>query len=306
MGKTKTSKGTKAGASKDKGGKKAGGGKAVTPKTGAKGKAPFSTTSPEEAFAHFRALAAAVPKTDLTVFTGQPMLMHANVKTALAMVGDALDAAAAKLKDARVAEVRELPSLILALDFAQGRVPVVQLSAKDIERMLREGGPWREVLLNYLEVVSSPLVGLVPAERVAAIRAGHGKLDAARDFVAITGLFTEFAGALAGKHPFPQDKIDALGTLGAALLQEIKPGRAAAPVGARSEESILRDQFARLVEDRFEHLQLLATIALGKKGASALPALRSAVAVGSTGDTAADEPVAKPSASTDGASASHT
>jgi hypothetical protein len=282
---------------------KGGGPKGGKPARSLKTRSAFSTISPEAAFTHFRALAAAVPKTDLTVFTGQPLLMLANANAALERVDGLLDAAASKLEDARPSDVRELPSLILALDFAQSRVPVVQLSAHDIERMLREGLPWRQVLLDYLEVASSPLVGLLPAERVAAIRAGHGKLDSARDFVALAGLFTEFAGALAGKHPFTQDKIDALGTLGAALLQQIRPGRAAAPVQVRSEESVLRDQFASLVEDRYEHLQLLATIALGKKEAAKLPALRSAIGFDAreAGDDASATDVAATHAAADGA-----
>ncbi|XXT24588.1 hypothetical protein WME94_23940 [Sorangium sp. So ce429] len=103
----------------------------------------------------------------------------------------------------------------------------------------------------------------------------------------------EFSGALAGKHPFPADKLDLLATLGGALVQQVRPGNAAAAVPRRTGESILRDQIAALVAERYDHLQVLATVALGKRQADALlPALRSAVTLGSAG--AAEEPEGAP------------
>jgi hypothetical protein len=158
---------------------------------------------------------------------------------------------------------------------------MAKLSAGEIESMLKEGGPWRELMLSYLEVVSHPLLDLVPSERVRAIRAGTGKLDTARDFVALPGVFNEFKAALAGKHPFPDEKLEMLGTLGSTLVQQIRPGRARSETAKRGEESILRDQFAALVEDRYDALQVLAAVAVGRRKADELlPALRSAVTLG--------------------------
>jgi hypothetical protein len=58
----------------------------------------------------------------------------------------------------------------------------------------------------------------------------------------------------------------------------VRPGNAIVEVAKRSKESILRDQLASLVVDRYDHLQVLATIALGKRKADELlPALRSSV-----------------------------
>ncbi len=60
--------------------------------------------------------------------------------------------------------------------------------------------------------------------------------------------------------------------------RDLVPGNAPAPIAKRTPESILRDQFAALVEDRYDHLQVIATVALGKRGADALlPALRTFV-----------------------------
>ena len=45
--------------------------------------AAFTDEAPSAAFAHYRPLAEAIPKEDLPVFTGQPLLMRANIKLAL-------------------------------------------------------------------------------------------------------------------------------------------------------------------------------------------------------------------------------
>ncbi|WP_437657007.1 hypothetical protein [Sorangium sp. So ce1182] len=250
----------------------------------------FTDEAPERAFVHFRPLAERVPTADLPVFTGQPLLMRANVRAALDALEPHLVAAVSALREPRLREVFELPALVMALDFSAARVPVATLSAGEIDRMLAEGAPWRELMLSYLEVASHPLLGLLPRERVAAVRAGSGKLDKARDFVALPGLLAEFSGALAGKHPFPADTLDLLATLGGALVQQVRPGNAAAAVPKRTGESILRDQLAALVAERYDHLQVLAAVALGKRKADALlPALRAAVALGNSGAAAAPE-----------------
>lgn len=255
----------------------------------------FTDEAPERAFAHFRPLAEKVPAEGLPPFTGQALLMRANIKTALDLVEPHLEDAVSRLREPRLAEVLELPSLTMALDFAAGRVPVARLSAGEIDGMLTEGGPWRELMLSYLEIASHPLLGLLPRERVAAVRAGTGKLDKAQDFVTIPGLFAEFQAALAGKHPFPADKLDLMATLGGALLLAVRPGRAAAEVPKRTPESILRDQLASLVAERYDHLQVLATVALGKRKADALlPALRSAVSLGAPAALEAEAPAPAP------------
>jgi hypothetical protein len=262
--------------------------------------AALTNEAPGPAFAHFRPLAARMATAELQVFTGQALLMRANINAALKAIDPHLPEAVRKLREPKLKEVFELPSLVMALDFAAGRVPLAKLSAGEIEKMLTEGGPWRELMLTFLEVASHPLLALLPRERVAAVRAGKGNLDKAKDFVAIAGLFAEFGGALDGKHPFPADKIDLLSTLGGVLVRQMRPGNAIAEVPKRTEEAILRDQFAALVADRYDDLQVLATVALGKRKADQLlPALRSAVAPGrggtpETSEGALAEPPAAP------------
>lgn len=81
--------------------------------------------SPSTAYGgHFRSLAQTVAVDDLPVFTGQPLLMRANVITALAAIEPHLPAAVAALREPRLQEVFELPALVMALDYASARVPV--------------------------------------------------------------------------------------------------------------------------------------------------------------------------------------
>lgn len=247
----------------------------------------FAGLVPGAAFAHFAPLAATVPADGLAVFTGQPLVLYANVTEALRVIEPHLATAVAAYREPRLRELFELPSLTMALDFAASRVPGQKLSTGEIASLLAEGSPWRELTLKYLEVAAHPLVNLVPEERVRAIRAGNGKLDAAQDFTAVAGLFAEFAPGLAGRHPFPPSALARLAELGALLVQQIRPGNAPRGAVARSPESLVRDQLAALVVERYDHLQVLAAVALGRAKADALlPALRSSVA--------AQEPAPKP------------
>jgi hypothetical protein len=205
--------------------------------------------------------------------------MRANIHAALQALEPHLETAVNALRAPSLQDIFELPSLIMGLEFAVGRVPVAKLSTGEIDRMLSEGAPWRELMLSYLEIASHPLVGLLPRERVVAVRAGRGKLDQAQDFVALGGLFAEFAQSLAGKHPFNAEKINLLATLGGSLVQNVKPGNTPTTIAKRSSESILRDQFASLVVERYDQLLVMAALALGKRQADALlPALRAPAA----------------------------
>lgn len=234
----------------------------------------FVDTAPARCFEHFHPLAEAVPAEGLTPFRGAPLVMHGNVKRALVVVEPGLSVAAARLRAPRIQEVYELPSLVLGLQFAAGRVPGAALSQGEVSALLAEQTPWRRLTLAYLDVVSDPLLGLVPRERVAKIREGTGPLDRAEDFVAIGGVFAEFAGALAGKHPFSDAQLARLADVGASLLQQMRPGNAPKEERTRGPEATLRDQFAALVTERFEHLLELATLGLGRAKAEAeVPAL---------------------------------
>ncbi len=246
-------------------------------------KEAFATVDPAAAFAHFRAEAERVPVAGLVVFTGRPAIVQVNVQHALAALEPGMEAVAQRLSDAPLREVFELPALALALGFAVGRVPARKLSEREISAAIEELSPLRAATLSYLEIAASPLLRLVPAERVRAIRAGNGKLDAAHDAVALAGIFEEYGEVLAGRHPFTAEQLGRLSELGAMLVQQIRPGDAPAAPSSRAPASVLRDQFAALLAARYDQLRVLATVAFGATEANArIPALRSFLPQGGT------------------------
>ncbi len=234
----------------------------------------FVGVDPAGCFAHFRSLAEGVSLEGLAPFRGVPLVMLDNVKRALVVAEPGFAVAAAKLRDPPLREVYELPSLVLGLQFAAGRVPATALSRGEVGALLAEQTPWRRLMLDYLDVVSDPLLDLVPRERVAAIREGTGPLDRAEDFVAIAGVFQEFAPKLQGQHPFSPAQLARLGEVGATLLQQMRPGNAARAEKVRGPEATLCDQFGALVSQRYEMLLELATLGLGRAKVEAeVPAL---------------------------------
>jgi hypothetical protein len=238
----------------------------------------FNDTSPERCFTHFRVLAEGVAVEGLLPFRGVPLVMHANAQQALTTVAPALPVAVASLRAPRIHEIFELPPLILALHFAAGRVAGTKVSNGEIASLLAEQTPQRTAMLHFLDAVSHPVVGLVPRERVVAIREGSGPLDRAEDFVDIAGLFNEYASVLQGKHPFSEAQIARIGEVGSALLQQMRPGNAPRELAQRSPESVLRDQFAALVNERYEHLLTVATLHFGRAKTDAIvPALYATV-----------------------------
>ncbi len=241
-------------------------------------RAAFTTTDPAAAFAHFRAEAEAVPSEGLSTFKGRSEILRVNVTEALGVLEPVLGVAAARLKDPPIQSVLEIPALVLALGYAIGRVPATSLSDGEIKAYQTELLPLRADTLAYLEVAAGPGQRLVPEGRVRAIREGTGPLDAARDAVALSAVFEEFAESLSGKHPFRPEQIQRLAFLGATLQRTLTPRGAVTTAAERPKEAVLRDQLAELVRRRYNELELLATVALGPEAARAqIPALHRAV-----------------------------
>ncbi len=262
-------------------------------------KQAFQSTDPAACFAHFRPLAEQVPTEGLAVFNAEATLVLNNVKTAVSILGPRLPEVAHHLVDPPFVAVLELPALALALVHAANRVPARKLSEGEIQDALAEVAPLRALTLSYLEVASDPAVGLVPAERVRAVRSGKGPLDLAGDATVLSELFEEYGESLSGKHPFRPDQLARMGELGASLIQSLKPGRAPATTVARQPAAVLRDQFAALLADRYEELRLCASAVFRHSQAAVLiPALRASSGPSGPAPTAESVP-AKPDAPTD-------
>ncbi len=252
----------------------------------------FRTNSPARAFAHFRREAEAVEVPADYCFRQDVAVGRHNVDRAMAVMIDRLPDVARALPSADVVALAELPALALAVVHAQDRVPAYAPSTREVDAALAVVRPLRALALSYLEIVAA--LGLVPVGRVRAIREGSGKLDEARDCVAIVAVFDEHREALAQKHPFTAEQLKTLADKGAWLVQNITPSNAS-PITAprRSPESMERDRLVRLLEERYEQLRTAAVVCFGLRDIDArVPPLWS-----STRPSAApvEEPAPEPS-----------
>jgi hypothetical protein len=88
----------------------------------------------------------------------------------------------------------------------------------------------------------------------------------ARDCSDIVGVFQEFESVLDKKHPFSNETLDELAKTGAWLTQKLSPKAAnPKPKSTRTAESILRDRFWTLVEERHDRLRTIGVMLFGIK-----------------------------------------
>ena len=142
----------------------------------------------------------------------------------------------------------ELPALARGFEYAEKLIPK-DTSDGSLDDALAEIGPIRQAALAYLDAAA--FCGLLEAGRVRKIRAGRGKLDIASDAVAIAGLFEEAKDALAGKHPFTDDQLATLRDCGGWLAGRLKPSGAVRDPKGRSSAALVKDRFAKLIEDDY-------------------------------------------------------
>ena len=236
----------------------------------------FRTTDSARAFAHFLPLTADVVLPDGVVFRQNVAVAHHNVSRAMSVMTDRLPEVARALASVDVVALAELPALALAVVHATDRMPAVAPSPREIDAALSAIRPQRAATLSFLEVAAG--LGLVPPGRVRAIREGTGKLDAARDAVAIVALFRESEATLAGKHPFTAAHFKVLAEKGAWLVQTITPSNGApTTTSARSPEALDRDRLVKLLERRYDQLRTAGVVCFGVRGVDAkVPPLWSA------------------------------
>lgn len=127
----------------------------------------------------------------------------------------------------------------------------------------------------------------------ATIREGTGKLDEARDCVALVALFREYATALTNRHPFTDEQFKTLTEKGTWLIQNVTPTNgfvSTRPPGKA--ERLDRDRLVRLLEQRYEQLRIAGAVCFGLRDVDAkVPPLWSAAR--SSGPPA-EEPVPTP------------
>ena len=241
----------------------------------------FNTTSSQAAYDHFLELAAQVSLDSLEVCRADVELVRSNLQRGVDAIVPHVQTIRRKLPENPIDQVLELPGLGLALLYASNRV-ARPASPGEIERRLEEISIPREAGLKQLEVFA--LLGLVPAERVEAIRKGRGPLDKARDAVAIPGMFREFNAVLAGKHPLPAEMLLNLATHGDWLVQQIQPIGVQQAPAERDPAALVRDQIWALIRQRHEHLREAGVVIFGLRSVDDhIPLLTSRVGQRRTG-----------------------
>ena len=224
---------------------------------------PFTNTDGRAAFLHFLPLAEArIAAGKLPRPARDVSLVRTNVERGVAALLGRKDAVLAKVPSADFASLQELPALAAALDFAASRVPT-ELSDGEIAALLAEVRPIRKQALAQLDIFAA--LGLVPADRVATIRAGTGPIDTARDAVAIVGLFEEFSASIGTKHPFTEEHFATLTRTGNALLRVLVPEAAKEGPATMGSEAAVRDAFYGELLERYETARELGVLVFGIK-----------------------------------------
>lgn len=216
----------------------------------------------------------------------------ANVNAAFRAVGPRLAEVPALLPKLDLAPVLEMPNLAQAILYAGNRVASAA-STKEVSRQIEKARRVREPMLVIAEGLA--MMGLLPAERVAKIRAGTGSYDTARDVVDLVGLYREHAGAVANKTPFDDAWLTEAEAVGGWLLANLTPtGAAKAPSSDVDAAALLRDQLWTMLLERDVKLRIVASVLFEGRAEAVVPALQSRVSGGAATD-AAGEKSAEPS-----------
>lgn len=218
-----------------------------------------------KAYEHFLAMVAKLP-------AEQVIRCRFDVQAAVFNYGRGLDAIlpfAARLR-------KEVPGISLdavvegrdlgyGLIFAAGRVvPEPDSDSHEVAAKLQRLRELRDPALDTAEILAKRK--LLPAARVAAVRAGTGNYDTARDGVDLHGLYTEFGPSIAGKHSFSPAEIEELGELGSWLVARLTPPgttRPAAPASTDADD--VRNRFWTVFQQRGTDLRKLGYYLFGEE-----------------------------------------
>jgi hypothetical protein len=232
---------------------------------------PFLSDDSEACLRHFSAVVAQIPASDLEVWNADPEIVRVNVDRGVSAIRPHEAHVKEALPLVSIGEILELPSLSLALGLAANKV-FAPASPQEIRARQQQLRPSRSRTLRYLEIAGE--LGLVPQDRVAAIRAGTGPMDEARDAVAIVALFNERSDVLRGKHPFSEPALQQLAADGNWLLKQLLPKGATAGKSERSAEALLRDRLWTALVRRYDGLYQAGVAVWGRRGVDAhIPAL---------------------------------
>jgi hypothetical protein len=197
-----------------------------------------------------------LPEADVVICRADVRIAFVNVKQGINAVCAAPERIREALPRIPLNDVLELPDLCRALIFATTRITGRPASSKEIEAQLAVIREPREQMLQVAETLAAKK--LLPADEVAAIRAGSGKYDMASDGVALVRVYGEHADAVRGRHPFTSDEFERLRVASEWLLDNITPDGARRPVQrTRGDAAEMRDRLWTLLLRRYSDLRAI-------------------------------------------------
>lgn len=242
------------------------------PKTAARSKDASGERAPAAAYSHFLPAAKEIPDGEVVVCRADVSLLLHNVQLGVEAVKPQAGRLKKELPALGLEALWELPELAGALVYAADQVGG-PASKAEVANKLARVRQLREPMLLIAEGLA--LLGLLPGEKVTAIRSGSGALDAARDGIALEALYRESAAAIRGKHPFTAADLKEAAELGAFLLRSVTPDGGRARAEAPSEAAVSRDRLYTLVLRRHAELRKAGFYLFGEAVDTYVPLLQS-------------------------------
>jgi hypothetical protein len=231
--------------------------------------------TPRAAYDHFLPAAKLLADADVVPCRGDlPLALH-NVQLGVDHVLPNEARIKKELPAIDLDTLRGLPNLAAGLLYAADRVSRPPSKA-DISQKLLRLRKLREPMLLIAEGLAE--WGILPAERVAAIRAGKGAIDAARDGIALEALYREFEPLLRNKHPFGESDLKEVAELGNQLVRSITPDGGRHRLEAPSEETGVRDRLYTLLVRRHSELRKVGHYLYGDAMGEHVPPLSARIA----------------------------
>lgn len=211
---------------------------------------PFTTDNAALAFNHFSPIVAVIPADELPTWPGSADIIRINVDRVVERIGPQLaDIVKTRLPAVSEAEIREMPSLALALTYAADRV--IPPASPEVRKRQQAIRPLRRFTLMQLQIFA--FQGLVPEARTQAIMANQGPIDEANDCIAIPEVFREYEAQIAGKHPFTAAQLDELSNTGNWLKAHLNiPGATPGDEAPVDPDALIRDQLYADLRRRYD------------------------------------------------------
>ncbi len=249
-------------------------------KAAGKAKKPSSSTPDGDALAwaaapvagtladyqRYAPLAEKIEARDVVVMRADPNLAYHNVEAGVALLAPLEAQVKSDLPKEKFAELLETKAIALGLAYIANAADVApDGSTGEIGKLLAEASALRAVLMPAAEAAAAS--GLVDGREVKNIKAGRGKLDLAKDNVALAALFRTSAAALRGKTAVTPQQVARAEEVGTALVALIKPKGTVKRTkkGAKADLADARNRMWTLLLNRYERVERVIAYLLGPR-----------------------------------------